>query len=206
MKTVAVIDFKTTGSSPDKGDRPIEVAVVVLKQGQVMDRYHSLMNAEVPIPEAIQSITGITEALVREAPSAKQVMKAVAKLIDPLPLGAHNASFDCRFLDAEWHRIRHVRQHACACSMLLSRRLYPDAPDHKLGTLGKYLGLPIPTGHQTALTDAEMTAQLFTRIAADLKRDYRLRRVPHALLCRVQTASKAQFAEAVMLAKQELGL
>jgi DNA polymerase III subunit epsilon len=123
MNTYAVIDFKTTGPSTEKGDRPIEVAVVRVERGQVMDRYHSFMNAQVPIPEAIQSLTGLSEARIRQAPSANKVMKAVAKFIGNMPLVAHNWGFHGRFLAAEWQRIGHPPPPTGVCSLLLSRRL-----------------------------------------------------------------------------------
>ena len=206
MNRYAVIDFKTTGPSTEHGDRPIEVAVVKVERGQVMDCYHSVMNAEVPIPEAIQSLTGLSEARIRQAPSASKVMKAVAKLIGNLPLVAHNWGFHGRFLVGEWQRIQVSPPPTGVCSLLLSRRLYPEASDHKLGTLCKHFELPRPQGHLTALRDAEMTAQVMIQITQDLKRQYQLKRVPYDLLCRGQKASKANFAQAVQQTKQELGL
>src|SRR5437016_8916597 len=101
METVAVIDFETTGLSPDLGDRATEIAVILVRDGKIIDRYQSLMNARAWISPFIESYTGITNAMVRSAPSASTVMREVAEFVGGHPLVAHNASFDRRFWDAE---------------------------------------------------------------------------------------------------------
>lgn len=192
MGTVAVIDFETTGLSPDMGDRATEVAVVILDNGKIVDRYQSLMNAGVHVPAFIESLTGITNAMVRDAPPASEVMSTLAKFIGSIPLVAHNASFDRKFLDAEWSRIRQQRQQEFACSMLLARRIYPAAPDHKLGTLVRHLDLPSAARHHRALADAEMTAHLWLRMLSDIKQQYGLSTISHDFLCMLQKVPRAQ--------------
>lgn len=211
MKKFAAINFKTTGASPGKGDRPIEVAVVRVEAGKVIEHFTSLLNSGMPIPAHIQRITGLSDADLRRAPPASEVMHAVADLIGKTHLVAHKWGFHGRFLEAELSRIGlslkfKRNQHEGVCTMKLTRRVYPDAPDHTLMTLTKSLGLPLPTRPPTALTDAEMAAHLMIRIQADLKRDNHLTRVPYKLLCQVQNASKANVAQEMELAKQALGL
>ena len=75
MDTLIVLDFETTGISPDLGARPTEVAAVRVENGQIVDRYQSLMNAGVYIPAFITELTGITNAMVREAPDIDRVMR-----------------------------------------------------------------------------------------------------------------------------------
>jgi DNA polymerase-3 subunit epsilon len=205
MSTIAVIDFETTGLSPNMGDRATEVAVVMMEDGRIVDRYQSLINAGVRIPSFIQSLTGITDAMIRKAPPATEVMKALAEFVGNAPLVAHNASFDCKFLDAEWGRIRHRRQQEFACSMLLARRLYPCSPDHKLGTLIRYLSLPTTGTYHRAMADAEMTAHLIVKMESDLKREYQLDAVPHELLCALQRAPKTQIASHVERCRKRFG-
>ena len=125
MEIVAVLDFETTGLSPLQGDRATEVAAVILKDGQVIDRYQSLMNTGVRIPSFIEALTGITNEMVREAPPAAEVMRAVSDFVGDYPLVAHNASFDCKFWDAELARIQRSRRQEFVCSLLLSRRILP---------------------------------------------------------------------------------
>ena len=81
MEVVAVIDFETTGLSPAQGDRATEIAVVLLENGRVVDRYQSLMNAGVRIPAFIEALTGISNAMIRQAPLAANVMREVADFV-----------------------------------------------------------------------------------------------------------------------------
>lgn len=206
METVAVIDFETTGLSPDMGDRATEVAVVVVDDGKIVDRYQSLMNTGARIPAFIEALTGISNAMIRNAPPAAEVMMALAEFVGDVPLVAHNASFDSKFLDAEWLRIDRRRQQEFACSMLLARRLYPTAPNHKLGTLVSHLGLPSASRHHRALADAEMTAHLLVKMESDIKQQYCLSAVPHELLRVLQKTPKAQINRCIERAKQKFGL
>lgn len=191
METLAVIDFETTGMSPDDGSRATEIAVVLIREGRIVDRYQSLMNARVQIPYFIVQLTGITNAMIRSAPPAAEVMRQAAEFIGDCPLIAHNAAFDRKFLDAELARIDQYRRQEFACTVLLARRLYPDAPNHKLGTLVQYAGLPVAGRAHRALADAEMTAHLLLRMATDLKTRYRLSEVDHELLRRIQQTSRS---------------
>ena len=192
MDTVAVIDFETTGLSPDQGERATEIAAVLVRGGKVVDRYQSLMSAGVRIPPFIESLTGITNDMIRSAPSASRVMREAADFVGDVPLIAHNASFDRKFWDAELARIRRKRKQEFACSMLVARRVFPNAPDHKLGTLAAYAGVK-PTGRaHRALADAEMAAGLVLRMEHELIRMFQLREVSHELLRAIQTAPRQQ--------------
>ena len=79
-----------------------------------------------------------------------------------------------------------------ACTMLLSRRVYPDSPNHRLGTLVQLLGLPRTGRAHRAMVDAEMTSHLWCRIQRDLAKAYSLPSVDHELLARIQRVSRAQ--------------
>ncbi|MDO8891891.1 MAG: 3'-5' exonuclease [Sulfurimicrobium sp.] len=206
METVAVIDFETTGLSPAMGDRATEVAVVIVEDGKILDRYQSLMNSGVRIPAFIESLTGISNAMIRKAPPAAEVMAALAAFVGDVPLVAHNAAFDSKFLDAEWLRIRQQRRQEFACSLLLARRVYPAAPDHKLGTLVRHLGLPSAARHHRALADAEMTAHLWVKMLSDIQQQFGLSAVPHEFLRALQKAPKAQMKSCAERAKCRLGL
>lgn len=191
METVAVLDFETTGMSPDFGARATEIAVVLVRDGSIVERYQSLMNARVRIPPFIESLTGITNAMIRRAPPAAEVMSQVAEFIGAHPLIAHNAAFDRKFLDAELDLIHRRRHQEFACTVLLARRLYPDAPNHKLGTLVEYAGLPVAGRAHRALADAEMTAHLLLRMEADLKSRHHLPEISHELLRLIQRTARS---------------
>lgn len=190
MDTVAVIDFETTGISPSDGARATEIAVVLLRDGHVIGRYRSLMNAGAWIPPFIEALTGISNEMVRAAPPVAKVMREAADFVGEHPLAAHNASFDRRFWDAELARIGKARVQEFACTMLLARRIYPQAPNHKLGTLAKFVGLPFAGRHHRALADAEMAARLLAKLERELVRRFGLAPVTHAMLCEIQTSSR----------------
>ena len=191
MNLTAVIDFETTGISPGCGDRATEVAIVLLEGGQVVDRFQSLMNAGVHIPGFITRLTGITNAMVAAAPDAAQVISEASRFVGTAPLVAHNAAFDRRFWQAELSRAGLTAPQPFICTLLLSRRLYPQAPSHKLGSLVDYHGLARTGRAHRALADAEMAAGLLGQIQQDLRIRHRVARPDHALLMALQRCAKA---------------
>ena len=191
MTRLAVIDFETTGISPGQGDRATEVAIVLLEQGRVVDRYQSLMNAGVRIPSFITQLTGITNAMLADAPSAAQAMAEASRFVGDTPLVAHNAAFDRKFWQAELARIALPAAQPFVCTLLLARRLYPQAPNHKLGSLVDYHRLPRTGQAHRALADAEMAAHLLGQIQHDLRQHWGVAAPHSALLMDLQRCSKA---------------
>jgi DNA polymerase III subunit epsilon len=191
MTRIAVIDFETTGISPAMGDRATEVAIVLLEGGRVVDRFQSLMNAGVRIPSFITQLTGITNAMVATAPRAAEVMAEASRFVGDAPMVAHNAAFDRKFWVDELARAGLSAPQPFACTVLLSRRLYPQAPSHKLGTLVDYHRLPRTGQAHRALADAEMAAALLDRIQADLRVKFAVPQPTHALLMALQTWPRA---------------
>lgn len=206
VNTYAVIDFETTGMSPELGARATEVAIVMVSDGRVVDRYQSLMNAGAYIPHEIQALTGITNAMVRGAPRAETVMAEAADFVGGHPLVAHNAAFDRKFWDAELQRIGRCGKADFVCSLLLSRRLVPEAPNHKLATLVDTLRLPATGRYHRALADAEATANLFVHLGRTLEHRYRLSGFSLELLLAVQKAPRVQLERCVERFRDKLGI
>jgi DNA polymerase III subunit epsilon len=204
--TIIVLDFETTGLSPDQGARPTEVAAVAVQGGRIIARYQSLMNAGVYVPHYITALTGITNAMVRAAPPVKQVMRELHQFVGDHPVVAHNASFDRKFLEAEWQRLRLATHSTVLCSLRLARRLYPQAPNHQLGTLVAHLGLPQTGRAHRALADAEMTAHLWLRMRADIASQFGYRHVPLDLLQRLQSVAKTETAAYLRAYRDRHGL
>lgn len=198
-----VIDFETTGLSPGYGDRTIEVGAVLITDNQIVDRFQSLMNPDMRVSGFIEEYTGITNRMLAKAPAIADVMLALKKFIAHHHLVAHNASFDARFLDAEFQRINHRRSNQFCCSLLLSRRIYQEAPDHKLETLVRYKQLLTEGVHHRALADAEMTAHLWLRMIADIKESFGLQDVRFELLQQLMKVPKKKVAEFIQ--KHSLG-
>ena len=137
----AVIDFETTGLSPHQGDRAIEIGVAVFDGDRVIDTYQSLMNPGVPVPYFIESLTGISQAMVERSPAASIVIREACEIIGDLPIVAHNASFDRNFYVAELGRIGRSYVDPFLCTMLIGRRLYPNSPNHKPWGRDTHFGL-----------------------------------------------------------------
>lgn len=190
MSAIAVIDFETTGISPDHGDRATEVAIVLVEGDRVVDRFQSLMNAGVRIPSFITQLTGISNAMVAAAPDAAEVMQQARRFVGAAPMVAHNAAFDRKFWIGELARLGLQAPQPFACTMLLSRRLYPQAPNHKLGSLVDYHRLPRTGAAHRALADAEMAAELLGRILHDLRTRHGVANPDHELLMDLQRCAK----------------
>lgn len=195
-RTVIVLDFETTGLSPLSGDRTIEVGAVKIEDGVVKERFQSLMNPGFRIGHFIEEYTGITNAMLRDAPRCGEVMRDLKAFIGEMPIVAHNCSFDRRFLEAEWKRINVACDNSFACSMLTARRIYPDAPNHRLETLVAYSKVKETGTFHRALADAEMTGGLWLRMLEVIESAYELDPVSFSTirqLARVPKGSVATF-------------
>lgn len=170
--TVVVLDFETTGLSPSHGDRAIEIGAVLVEQGRVTDRFQQLMCPGFRIDRFIEGYTGITNQMLAKAAPCARVMTEFADFIGDHNLVAHNASFDRRFLDTELGLIRRNYSGAFVCSMLVARRIYPDAPNHKLGSLVDFKNIPTDGVFHRALADSEMTAKLWLTMLDDIRDRY----------------------------------
>ena len=197
MTSVAVIDFETTGLSPAMGDRATEIAIVLLEGDRVVDRYQSLMNAGVRISAFIEAYTGISNDMIAAAPRAAQVMAEANRFVGGRPMVAHNASFDRRFWLAELTRLGETALQPFACTLLLSRRLYPNAPNHKLGSLAAFHALPATGRAHRALADAETAAALLGRIRDDLRGRFGVAEPRHALLMQLQACTRKALPRAI---------
>ena len=190
MSVWAVIDFETTGLSPTHGAKPTEIGICLVEDGRIIDRYQSLMNPGISIPFKIQQLTGITDSMLKKAPSVSTVMNEAADFVADFPLLAHNASFDRKFWEFELKILKRKSRNDLACSLLLSRRLFPELMDHRLETLVNLFQLPVRGSCHRAMADAECTAHLFLRIKDEIRRRFNLVSVNHELLIAIQSAKK----------------
>lgn len=188
---VIVLDFETTGLSPRHGDRAIEIGAVLIENNVVTDRFQSLMNPGFRISPFIESYTGISNSMVEVAPPCEEVMEQFAQFIGDYPLVAHNASFDRRFLDSELGFIGRILKGSMVCSMLTARRVYPNAPNHKLGTLVRYCRIYTDGTFHRALADAEMTSQLWISMVDEIKNTFGINQVPFDLMRKLSKITKA---------------
>lgn len=188
--SIVVLDFETTGLSPDLGDRAIEIGAVRVENGKVIDRFQQLMNPAMRVSPFIEDYTGITNAMLKEAAPCEEVMASFADFIGESNLLAHNASFDKRFLDAELERISLDYNGDFCCSLLASRRIYQHAPNHKLSTLVEYLNIPSDGGFHRALYDSEMTVKIWLVMLETLREQYSLTDIPFSLIQKLNKTPK----------------
>ena len=188
--SLVILDFETTGLSPDYGDRAIEIGAVRLINGEIEDSFQALMNPGCRISSFIEDYTGITNEMLKDAPPCKTVMKEFADFIGDDNLVAHNASFDRRFLDAEFARISKDYSGKFTCSLLLARRIYQDAPNHKLGTLVNYININSDGTFHRALYDSEMTAKLWMSMIDEITNRSGLDCVPFSLIEKIVKTPK----------------
>ncbi|MGF1764377.1 3'-5' exonuclease [Aliivibrio kagoshimensis] len=189
---VIVLDFETTGLSPNQGDRAIEIGAVKLEDGIVVDRFQELMNPGFRISGFIQGYTGISNQMLQTAAPCDEVMDRFADFICHHNLVAHNASFDQRFLDAELNQIGRDYSGTFACSMLIARRLFQDAPNHKLGGLVEYKNIDNDGVFHRALADTEMTAKLWLVMLDELDVTFNIQRPDFSLMRTISKTAKAQ--------------
>ncbi|MBI3346211.1 MAG: 3'-5' exonuclease [Burkholderiales bacterium] len=192
MQTIAVIDFETTGLGPTSGGRATEIAAVLVRDGVVVDEYASLMNSGAWVPPYIQALTGISNEMLADAPDSRSVMHELARFTEGCPLVAHNASFDRGFWQAEMQRagIAPDSAHEFACTVLLSRRLWPEAKSHSLGEMTRFHDIRFSGRAHRAMADARVTTQLLLKVRDEVSRRFALdlgdAEVDHALLAQLQ--------------------
>lgn len=192
-KPIVMLDFETTGLSPDMGDRITEVAALRIADGRVVERFVSLVNCGVRIPPFITSLTGISQQMVDTAPPASEVLPQLLEFIGGDALSAHNASFDEKFLKAESARQGLAPLHdATVCSLKLSRRVYPKLPSYKLGQLSGQLGIRFRSAAHRAESDAEVAAEVLLHIGRHIAQRYGIASVDPALLVSVNKLAAAK--------------
>jgi DNA polymerase-3 subunit epsilon len=168
---IAFIDLETTGTAPT-GDRVTEIGIVRVEEGELVEEWSSLVNPECSIPEEIQALTGITNAMVRDAPTFSRLAAEVRERLEGHVFVAHNARFDYGFIKNEFRRLDMAFTADVLCTVRLSRRLYPEAIGHGLDAVIARHGLEDAvagdaqsrTGRHSALGDARVLWRFVQRL------------------------------------------
>ena len=142
-----VLDLETTGGNASQ-DRITEIAAVRMEDGQEVARWSTLVHPGVPIPPFIQSLTGITDAMVADAPDFAEVAPELIRILDGAVLVAHNVHFDHGFVQNELARLDMALKTKTLCTVRLSRKLYPQHKGHGLNALLLRHGLHTETRHR----------------------------------------------------------
>jgi len=152
-----MLDLETTGGSAVR-DRITEIAAVRVENGVEVARWSTLVNPGVSIPSFIQSLTGITDAMVEDAPAFAQVAPRLLELLDGAVFVAHNVGFDHGFVVNELARLEKPLKVKTLCTVRLSRRLYPQHKGHGLDAIMQRHGLRTLARHR-AMGDVDVVLQ-----------------------------------------------
>lgn len=161
---LAFIDVETTGANPVV-DRITEIAVLRVENGELVERWSSLVNPGMPIPANIQTLVGITDDMVADAPAFAELADRVRALFTGCIFVAHNARFDYGFIKNEFQRIGQDFDAPVMCTVKLSRALFPQHHRHGLDALIERHGLTCTARHR-AMGDTEALLQ-FAQIVSD---------------------------------------
>jgi DNA polymerase-3 subunit epsilon len=166
MKFVA-FDLETTGTKP-KEDMIVEIGAVLFDGSRSVRGYGTLVDPGVTIPPDASAVNGITDDMVRGKPRVADVLGDFADFCGDLPLVAHNAPFDFKFLleDIKLHRGA-APEGVVLDTLPLARKIFPGLPNYRLGTLVRHFGFPSGTFHR-AEEDSAYCGLLFDQIVKTL--------------------------------------
>jgi DNA polymerase III subunit epsilon len=162
-RRLAFVDLETTGATAT-ADRITEIGIVEVDEDGVRE-WSSLVNPQARIPEFIERLTGISNAMVASAPTFEELADEVRARLDGRLFIAHNARFDYGFLKNEFARLGMDFRATVLCTVKLSRRLYPEQRKHSLDSLIERHGLVAGDRHR-ALADAQLIHQFWHHLHA----------------------------------------
>ncbi|HEX6828467.1 MAG TPA: exonuclease domain-containing protein, partial [Burkholderiales bacterium] len=165
-RSTVFLDLETTGASASH-DRITEIGMLEVERGRLVGEWSTLVNPEAPIPPAIEALTGISNEMVRDAPTFADLAGELLERLEGRLLVAHNARFDYGFLRNEFRRLGIRYQSPVLCTVKLSRRLYPAHHRHNLDSLIERHGI-ICSGRHRALGDARVLWEFVQKSSAEV--------------------------------------
>lgn len=204
--TYVVFDIETTGLSKEK-EMITEIGAVKVADGKIIDRFSTFVNPQRPISAEITKLTGITDDMVKDAPTIENVLPEFLKFCEDTVLVAHNASFDTGFIRIAAERAGLGELHHTIVDTLeLARALLPELNKHKLDIVCEHLGVTL-NGHHRAVNDAEATAEVFIKFLDMLaeKKIFTLDEI-NVLASRTVNYKKLRAYHAIILVKNYTGL
>jgi DNA polymerase III subunit epsilon len=166
----AIVDIETTGGYA--ANNAITEIAIVLHDGEYeINRYTTLVNPGMAIPRYVQSLTGITEDTVKDAPYFNEVASEVFQWLQGHVFVAHNVNFDYSFLKHQLANCGYALNSKKLCTVRLSRKVFPQLPSYSLGNICRSLSIPMENRHRAA-GDANATALLFKKILENDREDH----------------------------------
>jgi len=168
--TFICFDIETTGLSAAR-DKITEIGAVKVENGIITDKFSTFVNPEMPIPQKITQLTGITDEMVKDAPSQSDAVSAFLEFAGDNVLVAHNAPFDTSFIAKACEDMGREYNYTSIDTVAISRAILTDIKNCKLDTVAKFLRLG-EFNHHRATDDAEMLAKIFITLCRRLTDDF----------------------------------
>jgi len=166
----AIVDIETTGGYAS-ANGITEISIHVIDEDKLIEKFETLVNPQQPIPRYIQAFTGITDAMVTEAPAFSEVAEKVYSLLEGNVFVAHNVNFDYSFIREHLAVEGYTLQCRKLCTVRLARRIFPGLPSYSLGRLCQSLAVPM-NGQHRAGVDVEATVKLFRLMLQNDREQY----------------------------------
>ncbi len=165
-KDFVAFDLETTGFAPPC--KILEIGAVKVINYKIIDEFQTFVDPCCIIPKHITEINGINQQMVSNAPEIGDALPLFLKFIGSLPIAAHNASFDMKFINYEGMKLGCRITNKVIDTLALSRRHYPRLENHKLNTVARHLGVINKLEHR-GLYDAMVVAEIMIKMSQDDK-------------------------------------
>jgi DNA polymerase III epsilon subunit len=163
-----ILDTETTGLNPAFGDKIIEIALLKVRNREIIDRFESFINPGRPISPGASAINGITDEMVKFSPYFTQIVDQILAFIQDSVLVIHNAKFDLGFIASQLHLAKlSFPSNPVLDTIRLAKQAYPNLVSYSLGNLAGALDI-VPEHLHRAMDDVEITARVFNKILTEL--------------------------------------
>ena len=206
---IVCFDIETTGLKVER-EAITEIGAVVLRNGEVAERFQTFVNPNRRLTPEIVGLTGITDAMLADAPQLKEALTSFLEFVGDRPLAAHNAEFDISFIRAGCRKVGLPFDPTYVDSLILAQNLLPELHKYKLDIVAEHLDLPA-FNHHRASDDAAMVAYMLIPFFEKMERElgiHRLQEINGEMLkLRPQGSKTSRFPKhIIILAKNKLGL
>ncbi|MBR1700737.1 MAG: PolC-type DNA polymerase III [Lachnospiraceae bacterium] len=201
-----VFDIETTGFSP-VNNRIIEIGAVKVSGGEIVDRYSTFVNPDVPIPFEIEKLTHIKDEMVMDSPQIDVILPQFLAFCDGCVMVAHNANFDMSFIMENCRRLGYPSEFTYVDTMNTARILLPNQAKHTLDAVAKTLNVVLESHHR-AVDDAECTAHIFVKFIKMLAEEHQVTTLAELNAMGTNSVDLVQKLfpyHAIILAKNDLG-
>lgn len=200
-----VFDIETTGFSP-RTDKITEIGAVKIVDGHIVDSYSQLINPEKAIPQKVQELTGLTNAILSDKPTIEEIIGDFKDFTEGCVLVAHNAKFDISFIRREFKKAKFKFDHPVLDTLQLARSCVTEIKRFNLSALSKKLGVSLVGAHR-AVNDAQATAEVFIKMLKIANQEYNINKVNEInnLLKNIDAANLFESSVSILV-KNQIGL